>query len=200
MFLEFQVLCVHGGLSPDVRTIDQVQPWSFSIYLFWVHISSQEDLRQSSLMIGYLVRKGWIIYQKNYGIQCWYALLEFSCLFCSARWLHIFRVEWPSIFVSTELSHLFWWTFIQITQYLVSECALSLLLSVIIHVLIFSCQIRVIERNGEIPHEGPFCDLMWSDPEDIETWAVSPRGAGWLFGSRVTSEVSWLNVLKAVRI
>ena len=30
---------------------------------------------------------------------------------------------------------------------------------------------------------------MWSDPEDIETWAVSPRGAGWLFGSRVTSEV-----------
>lgn len=52
-----------------------------------------------------------------------------------------------------------------------------------------SFQIRVIERNCEIPHEGPFCDLMWSDPEDIETWAVSPRGAGWLFGSRVTSEV-----------
>lgn len=49
-------------------------------------------------------------------------------------------------------------------------------------------QIRVIERQCEIPHEGPFCDLMWSDPEDIETWAVSPRGAGWLFGARVTSE------------
>ena len=31
---------------------------------------------------------------------------------------------------------------------------------------------------------------MWSDPEEIETWAVSPRGAGWLFGHRVTSEVS----------
>lgn len=30
---------------------------------------------------------------------------------------------------------------------------------------------------------------MWSDPENIETWAVSPRGAGWLFGSAVTSEV-----------
>jgi serine/threonine-protein phosphatase 6 catalytic subunit len=30
---------------------------------------------------------------------------------------------------------------------------------------------------------------MWSDPEEIETWAVSPRGAGWLFGSRVTAEV-----------
>lgn len=59
-----------------------------------------------------------------------------------------------------------------------------------IFLLLVPCQIRVIERNCEIPHEGPFCDLMWSDPEDIETWAVSPRGAGWLFGSRVTSEVS----------
>ncbi|KAK6148172.1 hypothetical protein DH2020_019084 [Rehmannia glutinosa] len=58
-----------------------------------------------------------------------------------------------------------------------------------IFIILFPKQIRVIERNCEIPHEGPFCDLMWSDPEDIETWAVSPRGAGWLFGSRVTSEV-----------
>jgi len=48
-------------------------------------------------------------------------------------------------------------------------------------------QVRTIERVCEIPHEGPFCDLMWSDPEDIETWAVSPRGAGWLFGGKVCS-------------
>jgi len=26
---------------------------------------------------------------------------------------------------------------------------------------------------------------MWSDPEEIDTWAVSPRGAGWLFGGKV---------------
>ena len=32
-------------------------------------------------------------------------------------------------------------------------------------------------------------DLMWSDPDDIENWAVSPRGAGWLFGGSVTREV-----------
>eukprot|EP00124_Ichthyophonus_hoferi_P000115 Ihof_evm5s4 gene=Ihof_evmTU5s4 len=49
-------------------------------------------------------------------------------------------------------------------------------------------QIRTIDRGQEIPHEGPFCDLMWSDPDDIESWAVSPRGTGWLFGSKVTSE------------
>lgn len=44
-------------------------------------------------------------------------------------------------------------------------------------------QVRVIDRVCEIPHEGPFCDLMWSDPEDIDTWAISPRGAGaWVVG------------------
>jgi len=51
-------------------------------------------------------------------------------------------------------------------------------------------QIRVVARAQEIPHEGAFCDLVWSDPEDVETWAVSPRGAGWLFGDKVSSEVS----------
>eukprot|EP01121_Diplochlamys_sp_Union-15-3_P007612 TRINITY_DN1948_c0_g1_i2.p1 TRINITY_DN1948_c0_g1~~TRINITY_DN1948_c0_g1_i2.p1 ORF type:complete len:307 (+),score=51.34 TRINITY_DN1948_c0_g1_i2:51-971(+) len=59
-------------------------------------------------------------------------------------------------------------------------------------------QIRTIPRNQEIPHEGAFCDLMWSDPEDIDTWQVSPRGAGWLFGSRVTSEFVALNNLDLI--
>jgi hypothetical protein len=30
---------------------------------------------------------------------------------------------------------------------------------------------------------------MWSDPDDVDNWAVSPRGAGWLFGGMVTREV-----------
>jgi hypothetical protein len=30
---------------------------------------------------------------------------------------------------------------------------------------------------------------MWSDPEDIPGWAVSPRGAGYLFGYVATNEV-----------
>jgi len=50
-------------------------------------------------------------------------------------------------------------------------------------------QINLIDRRQEIPHEGSFCELMWSDPEEIETWGVNARGAGWLFGSRVTEEV-----------
>ena len=32
-------------------------------------------------------------------------------------------------------------------------------------------------------------DLMWSDPDEVDNWAVSPRGAGWLFGASVTQEV-----------
>ena len=59
-------------------------------------------------------------------------------------------------------------------------------------------QIRLIDRKVEVPHEGPFCDLMWSDPEDIETWAMSPRGAGWLFGTKVTNEFNQLNDLQLI--
>ncbi|EFE31336.1 uncharacterized protein ARB_01731 [Trichophyton benhamiae CBS 112371] len=40
-------------------------------------------------------------------------------------------------------------------------------------------QVRIVARAQEIPHEGAFCDLVWSDPDETEdlTWAVSPRGA-----------------------
>ncbi len=50
-------------------------------------------------------------------------------------------------------------------------------------------QIRVIDRKQEVPHDGPMCDLLWSDPEDIVGWGLSPRGAGYLFGGDVTKEV-----------
>jgi len=60
-------------------------------------------------------------------------------------------------------------------------------------------QVRAIDRNQEIPHEGAFCDLVWSDPEDIAgSWQLSPRGAGYLFGKRVTDEFHEVNDLQCL--
>lgn len=59
-------------------------------------------------------------------------------------------------------------------------------------------QIRLIERDQEIPNKGAFCDLVWSDPEDIDSWAISPRGAGWLFGAKVVNEFNELNGLNLI--
>ena len=35
--------------------------------------------------------------------------------------------------------------------------------------------------------------VLWSDPDDIDTWGISPRGAGWLFGWRVARQFNHLN-------
>ena len=49
--------------------------------------------------------------------------------------------------------------------------------------------ISTIAREQEVPHAGPMCDLLWSDPDDrISRFAVSPRGAGYLFGYQVVEE------------
>ena len=45
---------------------------------------------------------------------------------------------------------------------------------------------------------GAFCDLVWSDPEEVDAWAVSPRGAGWLFGAKVTNDFMHTNHLKLI--
>jgi serine/threonine-protein phosphatase 6 catalytic subunit len=31
-------------------------------------------------------------------------------------------------------------------------------------------QIKWIERRGEIPPDGPYNDLVWSDPDDVDQW------------------------------
>ncbi|OQR79626.1 serine/threonine-protein phosphatase 6 catalytic subunit-like [Tropilaelaps mercedesae] len=59
-------------------------------------------------------------------------------------------------------------------------------------------QIRTIQRNQEIPHKGAFCDLVWSDPDEVDTWSCSPRGAGWLFGARATHEFMGYNALSLI--
>lgn len=39
---------------------------------------------------------------------------------------------------------------------------------------------------------------MWSDPDDIETWQPSPRGAGYIFGSKVTQQFNHINKLDLI--
>ena len=42
------------------------------------------------------------------------------------------------------------------------------------------------------------CDLLWSDPEDTQGWGVSPRGAGYLFGSDVVAQFNTTNNIEMI--
>ena len=53
--------------------------------------------------------------------------------------------------------------------------------------------IRALDRIQEVPHEGPMCDLLWSDPDDRHGWGISPRGAGYTFGLDISSHFCHLN-------
>lgn len=59
-------------------------------------------------------------------------------------------------------------------------------------------QIRVIDRKQEVPHDGAMCDLLWSDPEEIDGWGLSPRGAGYLFGGDVVAMFNERNDLDLI--
>ncbi len=48
-----------------------------------------------------------------------------------------------------------------------------------------------------MPHDGAMCDLLWSDPEDIEGWGLSPRGAGYLFGGDICTAFNSTNKVGA---
>jgi diadenosine tetraphosphatase ApaH/serine/threonine PP2A family protein phosphatase len=104
--LTLRIFCVHGGLSPNAQTMDQIRQISMQLLLYL------------SLFFLYFVRE-----------------------YCAA------------IFTSYSF----------------------------------------IARDIEVPIEGALCDFMWSDPEDIEGWESSPRGGGWLFGTRPTREFIELN-------
>lgn len=54
-------------------------------------------------------------------------------------------------------------------------------------------QISMLNRVREVPHEGPMCDLVWSDPEEKVGWEQSPRGAGFIFGKDATEQFNRTN-------
>lgn len=58
--------------------------------------------------------------------------------------------------------------------------------------------IRAMDRIQEVPHEGPMCDLLWSDPDDRSGWNVSPRGAGYNFGQNISEQWNHKNGLSLV--
>ncbi|CAE7198751.1 unnamed protein product [Rhizoctonia solani] len=58
--------------------------------------------------------------------------------------------------------------------------------------------VRGIDRVQEVPHEGPMCDLLWSDPDDRCGWGISPRGAGYTFGQDISEAFNHNNGLTLV--
>ena len=58
--------------------------------------------------------------------------------------------------------------------------AIDRLQEVFIFILLGQLFLNVMKK---VPHDGPMCDLLWSDPDDRQGWGVSPRGAGYTFGS-----------------
>lgn len=59
-------------------------------------------------------------------------------------------------------------------------------------------QVRQLDRVQEVPHEGPMCDLLWSDPDDRCGWGISPRGAGYTFGQDISDTFNHVNGLNLV--
>ena len=59
-------------------------------------------------------------------------------------------------------------------------------------------KIRLIDRKQEVPHEGSMCDLLWSDPDDIDGWGLSPLGAGFLLGSGIVKRFNYINDLSLI--
>jgi serine/threonine-protein phosphatase 2A catalytic subunit len=58
--------------------------------------------------------------------------------------------------------------------------------------------IRSLKRIQEVPHEGPMCDLLWSDPDDRSGWGMNPRGAGYTFGQDIAESFNHINNLKMI--
>jgi len=59
--------------------------------------------------------------------------------------------------------------------------------------------IRILHRVEELPSDGPYADLEWSDPSTaVEQWEHSYRGAGYLFGPRAAEQFLRINGLAQI--
>ena len=59
--------------------------------------------------------------------------------------------------------------------------------------------IKNLNRNVDVPHEGAMCDLLWSDPDDNKRgFSPSPRAAGYLFGQDITDTFLHQNGLTTI--
>lgn len=59
--------------------------------------------------------------------------------------------------------------------------------------------LAALRRFSDVPHEGPMCDLLWSDPDDnIQGFHPSPRSAGYVFGPNITEEFLYKNKLTMI--
>ena len=59
-------------------------------------------------------------------------------------------------------------------------------------------QIQNYERKKEIPERGPMCDLLWSDPDTVSGFQISPRGAGYIFGDSAVQQFNRANKLTLI--
>ncbi len=50
----------------------------------------------------------------------------------------------------------------------------------------------------EVPASGSLCDLLWSDPEYVEGFQESSRGAGYVFGEEPVNQFTETNGLELV--
>ena len=60
-------------------------------------------------------------------------------------------------------------------------------------------EISKLKRFCDVPHEGPLCDLLWSDPDETKKgFNPSPWAAGFLFGLDITEKFLHKNNLSLI--